>query len=212
MASGGGGVSPRWRLAPVASRGDFAETVAISARGGANGGHSGDFERWAAEGGIPGPGDVGHPVLPGGTFLVRLEAVKPMEVAVATAPVGTLYRGGQGMWSWVAQRITGIAVFFFLYVHVLDTALVRVSPEAYDVVIATYKTPLVNLLEVGLVGAVLYHALNGLRVVAVDFWARGPRYQRQMLWAIVGVWLVVMIPGTYYMLKHTVEALLGSTP
>ena len=135
-----------------------------------------------------------------------------MEVAVATAPVGTLYRGGQGMWSWVAQRITGIAVFFFLYVHVLDTALVRVSPEAYDVVIATYKTPLVNLLEVGLVGAVLYHALNGLRVVAVDFWARGPRYQRQMLWAIVGVWLVVMIPGTYYMLKHTVEALLGSTP
>ena len=131
---------------------------------------------------------------------------------MATAPVGTLYRGGQGMWSWVAQRITGIAVFFFLYVHVLDTALVRVSPEAYDLVIATYKTPIVNLLEVGLVGAVLYHALNGVRVIAVDFWARGPRYQRQMLWAVVGVWAVVMIPGTYYMMKHTVEALLGATP
>jgi succinate dehydrogenase / fumarate reductase cytochrome b subunit len=126
--------------------------------------------------------------------------------------VGTLYRGGQGMWSWVAQRITGIAVFFFLYVHVLDTALVRVSPEAYDLVIATYKTPIVNLLEVGLVGAVLYHALNGLRVIAVDFWARGPRYQRQMLWVVVGIWLVVMIPGTYYMMRHTVEALFGATP
>ena len=85
---------------------------------------------------------------------------------MATAPVGTLYRGGEGMWSWVAQRITGIAVFFFLYVHVVDTALVRVSPEAYDLIIATYKTPIVNLLEVGLVGAVLYHALNGLRVIA----------------------------------------------
>jgi len=131
---------------------------------------------------------------------------------MATAPVGTLYRGGQGMWSWVAQRITGIAVFFFLYVHVLDTALVRVSPEAYDIVIATYKTPIVNLLEVGLVGAVLYHALNGLRVIAVDFWSSGPRYQRQMLWAVVGVWVVVMIPGTYYMMRHTVEALFGATP
>jgi len=131
---------------------------------------------------------------------------------VATVSVGTLYRGGQGMWSWVAQRITGIAVFFFLYVHVLDTALVRVSPEAYDLVIATYKTPIVNLLEVGLVGAVLYHALNGLRVIAVDFWARGPRYQRQMLWVVVGIWLVVMIPGTYYMMRHTVEALFGATP
>ena len=131
---------------------------------------------------------------------------------MATTSVGTLYRGGQGMWSWVAQRITGIAVFFFLYVHVLDTALVRVSPEAYDLVIATYKTPIVNLLEVGLVGAVLYHALNGLRVIAVDFWARGPRYQRQMLWAVVGIWAVVMIPGTYYMMRHTVEALFGATP
>ncbi|MEY3732950.1 MAG: hypothetical protein RL347_309 [Actinomycetota bacterium] len=131
---------------------------------------------------------------------------------MATVSVGTLYRGGQGMWSWVAQRITGIAVFFFLYVHVLDTALVRVSPEAYDLVIATYKTPIVNLLEVGLVGAVLYHALNGLRVIAVDFWARGPRYQRQMLWVVVGIWLVVMIPGTYYMMRHTVEALFGATP
>lgn len=128
-----------------------------------------------------------------------------------TTPVGTLYRGGEGMWTWVLHRITGVSVFFFLYVHVLDTALVRVSPEAYDLVIATYKTPIVALLEVGLVGAVLYHALNGLRVIAVDFWKNGPRYQRQMTWGIVALWLLVMIPGAYYMMMHTFEALFGST-
>ena len=130
---------------------------------------------------------------------------------MASAPAGTLYRGGEGMWSWVAQRITGVAVFFFLLVHVLDTALVRVSPGAYDLVIASYKTPIVNLLEVGLVGAVLYHALNGIRVVLVDFWAKGPRHQKAMFRTIVIVWALVMIPGTYFMLKHTAEALFGST-
>jgi succinate dehydrogenase / fumarate reductase, cytochrome b subunit len=123
---------------------------------------------------------------------------------------GTLYRGREGMWSWVAHRITGVAVFFFLFVHVLDTALVRVSPDAYDRVIDTYKTPLVNLLEVGLVGAVLFHALNGIRIILVDFWGKGPKYQRQMLWVIVAVWLVVMIPGTYFMTKHTIEAMFGA--
>ena len=122
-----------------------------------------------------------------------------------------MYRGGQGMWSWALQRITGVAVFFFLLVHVLDTALVRVSPEAFDLVIATYKTPIVNLLEVGLVGAVLYHALNGIRVVLVDFWSKGPRYQKQMLWGVAAVWVIVMIPGTYFMLLHTIESLFGST-
>ena len=130
---------------------------------------------------------------------------------MATIPAGTMYRGGEGMWTWVLHRITGVAVFFFLLVHVLDTALVRVSPEAYDLVIATYKTPIVNLLEVGLVGAVLYHALNGLRVILIDFWAKGPRFQRQMTWAIATVWIVLMVPGTFFMLKHTVEALFGST-
>ena len=64
---------------------------------------------------------------------------------MATVASGTLYRGREGMWSWVAHRITGIAVFLFLFVHVLDTALVRVSPDAYDATIATYKTPLVNV-------------------------------------------------------------------
>lgn len=129
---------------------------------------------------------------------------------MATLSVGTLYRGGEGMWTWVLHRITGVSVFFFLLVHVLDTALVRVSPEAYDLVIASYKTPIVNLLEVGLVGAVLYHALNGLRVILVDFWAKGPRYQRQMTWAIGAVWVVLMVPGTFFMLKHTIEAMFGS--
>ena len=122
---------------------------------------------------------------------------------------GTFYKGDPGMWSWVAHRITGVLTFFFLFAHVLDTALVRVSPNAYNQVIETYKTPIVNLLEVGLVGAVLYHALNGIRVILVDFWEKGPRYQRQMLWAIVGVWVVVMVPGVYFMLERTVRQLFG---
>jgi len=113
------------------------------------------------------------------------------------------------MWSWVAHRITGVAVFFFLFVHVLDTALVRVSPNDYNNVIASYKTPIVNFMEVGLTGAVLYHALNGVRLILVDFWGKGPKYQRAMLWVISLVWLAVMVPGIYFMTKHTFEVMFG---
>ncbi|KOV80357.1 succinate dehydrogenase, cytochrome b556 subunit [Lentzea sp. NPDC042327] len=122
---------------------------------------------------------------------------------------GTLYRGDLGMWSWVAHRITGVLTFFFLFTHVLDTALVRVSPNAYDAVIETYKNPVVNLFEVGLVGAVLYHALNGIRVMLVDFWEKGAKYQRVMLWVVLAVWVVVMIPGFYFMMERTISDLVG---
>ncbi|MQA61536.1 MAG: succinate dehydrogenase, cytochrome b556 subunit [Actinophytocola sp.] len=133
---------------------------------------------------------------------MSITASPPDRIAGASRRSGTLYIGDPGMWSWVAHRITGVLTFFFLFVHVLDTALVRVSPEVYDEVINTYKTPFVGLLEVGLVGAVLYHALNGIRVMLVDFWGKGPRYQRPMLWAIVGVWLLVMIPSAVIMFTH----------
>ncbi len=114
------------------------------------------------------------------------------------------------MWSWVAHRITGMLTFFFLFAHVLDTSLVRVSPESYDTVVDTYKNWFVNLLEIGLVGAVLFHAMNGLRIIAIDFWVKGARYQRQLLWAIVVVWVVVMVPAAYFMFRHSAEVLWGS--
>ena len=107
-------------------------------------------------------------------------------------PAGTLYRGREGQWSWVAHRITGVVIFFFLVVHVLDTSLVRVSPEAYNVVIGAYKNPIMGLGELGLVAAIVFHAFNGLRIIAVDFWSKGPRYQRTMLWVVIGLFVVTM--------------------
>ena len=110
-----------------------------------------------------------------------------------TKPAGTLYRGREGMWSWVGHRITGVVIFFFLLVHVLDTSLVRVSPDAYNAVIGEYKNPIMGLGETALVAAILFHAFNGLRIIAVDFWKNGPKYQRQMLWTVLGVWVVVFV-------------------
>ena len=120
----------------------------------------------------------------------------------------TLYRGDPGMSSWVLHRITGATIFFFLFVHVLDTALVRVSPQAYNEVIETYKTPIVGLMEIGLVAAVLYHALNGVRVILIDFWQHGPKYQRLMLWIVAGVFLAVMIPALGVLGMHMGERFL----
>src|SRR3546814_15571078 len=97
------------------------------------------------------------------------------------------------MCSWVLHRITGVAIFFFLLVHILDTALIRVSPEAYDAVIGTYKNPVMGIGEVALVGAIAYHAFNGLRIILVDFWGWATRHQRQLGWIVLGVGVVKLL-------------------
>ena len=42
----------------------------------------------------------------------------------------------------------------------------------------------------------IFHALNGVRIVLVDFWSKGAKYQRQMLWAVVAIWVVVFAAAT----------------
>jgi succinate dehydrogenase / fumarate reductase cytochrome b subunit len=105
---------------------------------------------------------------------------------------GTLYRGREGMWSWVLHRITGVAIFFFLLVHILDTSIVRISPQAYNAVIDQYKQPIMGIGEFFLVVAIGYHALNGLRILLIDFWNVGARHQRLMFVIVILLWIVLI--------------------
>jgi succinate dehydrogenase / fumarate reductase cytochrome b subunit len=87
-----------------------------------------------------------------------------------------------------------VSILFFLFAHVVDQALLNVSPEAYNRVMDTYRNPIVGLLEIGLAVLVIYHALNGLRIVLFDFWARGVAYQRRMLVVQTVLFVVLAVP------------------
>src|SRR5699024_8802065 len=63
---------------------------------------------------------------------------------------------------------------------------------AYNEVIGHYKTVVFGLGEVGLVAAVVFHALNGLRIILVDFWSGGTRHHRKMFWGVVALWVLLM--------------------
>jgi succinate dehydrogenase / fumarate reductase cytochrome b subunit len=112
-----------------------------------------------------------------------------------------LYRGGEGMWSFILHRGSGLLVLGFLFLHILDTSLVGLGEEHYNRFVTLYKSPLFRPLEVILVGAVIYHALNGIRVILIDFWDRGARYERQLAWAEAALSLALFLPAAAIMLR-----------
>jgi succinate dehydrogenase / fumarate reductase cytochrome b subunit len=105
-----------------------------------------------------------------------------------------VYRGPPGQWAFFAHRITGFLVFLFLLLHIVDVSLVR-WPDLYDDVHAVYGNVLLRVFEVGLLFALLFHALNGLRVIALDFFAGAVRNERRLLAGVVTLTLLAGIPG-----------------
>jgi len=94
-----------------------------------------------------------------------------------------VYRGDIGQYAWVLHRATGIGVLFFLIIHIIDIMLIGLGPEVYDESVAVYGNLFLIPMEVALVGAVIYHTLNGIRIALIDFWEMGTRRERQLFWA-----------------------------
>ncbi len=112
-----------------------------------------------------------------------------------------MYRGPPSQWAWLLHRVSGVAVALFLYLHILDTALVGFGPSVYNTVTGIYHRPAIRILEVLLVGAVLYHGGNGLRLIAIDFWPPAIHYNRAMIYTGLIVFPVVMLGVAYVMLR-----------
>jgi succinate dehydrogenase / fumarate reductase cytochrome b subunit len=113
--------------------------------------------------------------------------------------VGTVYRGGQGQWSWALHRITGVAVFLFLLAHIVDTALVGFGPDLYNRVVHVYHNPIIRLMEIALAMMVLFHALNGLRIMAIDFIPGAAKRHKELFGVVVGLYLILATPALYFM-------------
>ncbi len=116
-----------------------------------------------------------------------------------------LYKGHPGQYSWILHRITGVAVILFLFMHVVDTALIGWGPEAYNRVTSAYANPGIHLLELGLVIAVLYHSINGTKITLIDFFPSLARHIKGISIASAAIFLVLAIPTTVIMLKQTYD-------
>ncbi len=113
-----------------------------------------------------------------------------------------IYAGDTGQYAWLLHRATGLGVLFFLTVHILDIMLIGLGRDVYDESVEFYGKTFLLPMEIALVGAVIYHTLNGLRIILIDFWTMGTRRQRQLFWgALVGS-VLLTIPSAIIILVH----------
>ena len=121
------------------------------------------------------------------------------------SPASTVYKGKSGQWAFVSHRVTGFLVFMFLLLHIVDVSLVNIDPDLYDTVHALYGNVLLRLFECGLLFALLYHSMNGLRIVLVDFFPGVIRKEKMLTGLVVFITLAAGIPGSIVILWPFIE-------
>jgi succinate dehydrogenase / fumarate reductase cytochrome b subunit len=112
-----------------------------------------------------------------------------------------MYKGQSGMWSWLLHRITGLGILLFLLVHIVDISLLGFGPAVYNEGILLFDSVIVRLLSLALIGAVFLHGFNGLRIMVIDFWRKGVRYQLLMFVIVMVITVVGFIPIAYFILE-----------
>jgi succinate dehydrogenase / fumarate reductase cytochrome b subunit len=115
-----------------------------------------------------------------------------------------MYKGQSGMWSWLLHRVTGLGLLLFLFIHIVDISLLSFGPTVYNNGIRLFDLLIVRLLSLALAAAVLYHAFNGVRIILIDFWNKGVRYQRSMFVVVLVVTIILFLPFAYFILRPAV--------
>lgn len=99
------------------------------------------------------------------------------------------YRIHLGTLAWILHRLSGLALIFYLLLHVWVIHHLIKGEASFDGIMETFSSPLFKFLEIGLVGVILYHLFNGLRVTLIDMGVMVER-QKVLFGIAVALWLV----------------------
>jgi succinate dehydrogenase / fumarate reductase cytochrome b subunit len=105
---------------------------------------------------------------------------KPIEIA----NVGAGLWKATGMWAWLFFRISGLILVFYLGAHIVIISTGQF--DKLDALMKTFDNPVLILADLALVVAVLYHALNGVRIILMDL-GIGIKQHKIMFWSAMAV-------------------------
>ncbi len=132
---------------------------------------------------------------------------------------------GMGMYAWLFQRITGLALFAYVFFHMAMIGTMLLDPflgtgavgTFYNTVVHAVNQPLIHTgtdlidhmlslgfaIDAGVMAFGIYHGANGVRVILFDL-GIGIRNQKMIFWVffilgvicwLLGILLIATLPG-----------------
>ncbi len=104
------------------------------------------------------------------------------------------YRVGWAQLAWFGHRLSGIGVLLYLFMHIVETSTVLLGPEVYDATLGLFRNPVIRAAEILLMAALVYHSLNGLKIILIDFVPPATAWYRPLTYGVILATVVAMVP------------------
>ena len=111
------------------------------------------------------------------------------------------YKMREGMIAWLLHRLTGAGVAVFLLLHISDISLLGWGPGLFNKMLILYTAWPFRIMEIFLLAGVLYHALNGLRIILIDFWPAAASAQKKLFYGELVLFAAAFVPAAVLMLR-----------
>jgi succinate dehydrogenase / fumarate reductase cytochrome b subunit len=118
-----------------------------------------------------------------------------------TANVGAGLWKATGMWAWLLFRISGLILVFYLGAHIIVISTGHF--DQLDRLMTAFDNPVLVLADLALVVAVLYHALNGVRIILMDL-GIGIHRHKIMFWSAMAVVVICFAIFAYVAFSYIV--------
>lgn len=109
-----------------------------------------------------------------------------------------------GFLSFFVRRLTGLALVAYLFVHIWVIGSALGGPEAFDARLALVQGPLFTIFEILLLGAVVFHTLDGIRLLLVHYF-RVTEYRKSLLYAMLVTGAILLLGGGLPLLLFALE-------
>ena len=106
-----------------------------------------------------------------------------------------------GSWAWILHRLSGLALIFYLTLHIWVINTLTQGAEKFNELMVFLNSPLFKFLEVGLWGIILFHAFNGVRIILIDFF-KASLYHKKLFYFLVIFAFILWVMGGYILLSH----------
>ena len=99
---------------------------------------------------------------------------------------------GVGTFAFIMNRLSGIGLTVYLFLHLLVLSQLAQGAQAYDQFISLVKNPIFLSMEFVVVVAVFLHGLNGVRVAITSFGIAN-RFQKRLFYGLMAAALLACL-------------------